>query len=91
MSVEWTIEVVQSALILALALGGPFMVIALGLGLTISILQAATQVNEMTLSFVPKIVGAGLCLWVGSGWMIEKWITFTHELISVTAIQGMMP
>jgi len=91
MTPEWVIEVVHTSLILALTLGGPFMIIALGLGLTISILQAATQVNEMTLSFVPKIVGAGLCLWVGSGWMIEKWVSFTTELISVTALQGVMP
>ncbi|QED28619.1 flagellar biosynthetic protein FliQ [Microvenator marinus] len=91
MSAEWIIQVIESSLILALTLGGPFMVIALGLGLTISILQAATQVNEMTLSFVPKIVGAGFCLWVGSGWMLEKWVSFTTELISVTALQGMAP
>lgn len=83
MSPEWVVEIVRNAMMLAVALGGPFMIVAMGLGLGISILQAATQVNEMTLAFVPKVIGAGACLWIGGGWMLERWLSFTREMITV--------
>ncbi len=83
MGSEWVIELTRQALWLTLLLGGPFMMVALMLGLSISVIQAATQINEMTLSFVPKLFGIGLCLWLASGWMVRQWTTFTTEIIEL--------
>lgn len=81
MTAEWVIELTREALWLTLLLGGPFLAVALILGLSISILQAATQINEMTLSFVPKLFGIGFCIWISAGWMIRQWTTFTTEVM----------
>ena len=91
MTPEWVIEIVRNSMLLAAALGGPFMIIAMGIGLVVSVLQAATQVNEMTLSFVPKIIGAGGCLWIGGGWMLERWLSFTYQMVAVMGPNAVAP
>jgi flagellar biosynthesis protein FliQ len=55
-----TAGLIRETLMVALELGGPLLAIAMAVGLVISILQAVTQINETTLSFVPKLIG--LCL-----------------------------
>lgn len=91
MSPEWVIEVVRNALLMAMVLGGPFLLVAMVLGLAISVLQAATQINEMTLSFVPKVVALGAVLWISGGWMLERWLNFTVEFVTVLGPAGIGP
>jgi flagellar biosynthesis protein FliQ len=65
-------------------LGAPILLTALFIGFGISLLQTLTQIQEVTLSFVPKIVGVGLAVLISGNWMMHELVTFTtsmYELI----------
>lgn len=67
-------------LYLVLLVSGPPLVVALGIGLVVGLLQAVTQVQEQTLSFVPKLVAVATVLVVGGGWMGGQLLRFTDRL-----------
>lgn len=71
----------QQALWVTMLIGGPLLLAGLVAGLLISILQAATQINEMTLSFIPKILAIALVLMVGGTWMLHELMDFTTRLL----------
>ena len=71
----------QSALEVMLMVSGPLLVVALVVGLLVSILQAATQINEMTLSFIPKILGIFATLLLLGPWMLSTLVDYTQRLI----------
>jgi flagellar biosynthetic protein FliQ len=75
-AVSLTVHTVMLGLKLAL----PFLGASLIVGLGVSILQAATQIQEMTLTFVPKIVVTLIVLVVAGPWMLDELTTYTHEL-----------
>ena len=60
----------QEALLLALKLAGPFLVVSILIGLVIAVFQAATQIHEQTLTFVPKVLAIALLLLASGSWMI---------------------
>ena len=62
-------------------LAGPLLGAALAVGLFIGILQAATQIQEMTLSFIPKLLALVVTLFIGGPWMIQVLVTFSERLI----------
>lgn len=64
----------------AAVIGGPVMLATLLVGLTVSIFQVATQIQEITLSYVPKIVTAGLMLVILGPWMVAKLTSFARDL-----------
>jgi flagellar biosynthesis protein FliQ len=68
----------RDALMLTLKLGGPPLAAAMVVGLVMSLLQAVTQINEATLTFVPKVVAMGLTLVVTGGFMMAALSDFTH-------------
>jgi len=70
MTEQSVIDVLFSAFTTALRLGAPLLLTSLGIGLFISVFQAATQIHEQTLTFVPKLVGIGILLIVLSPWML---------------------
>jgi flagellar biosynthesis protein FliQ len=72
----------QEALQVMLLVSGPLLIVALVLGLLISIVQAATQINEMTLSFIPKILGIFATLMLLGPWMISTLVDYTQRLIT---------
>ena len=72
----------QQALYLTIMVSAPALLVALGIGLIISIFQAATQINEMTLSFIPKLLGLVLVLVVLGPWMIGLMVDYIHRLYS---------
>ncbi|MBI3791867.1 MAG: flagellar biosynthesis protein FliQ [Gemmatimonadetes bacterium] len=74
------VDLARRAMLMALALGGPLLLVALVVGLLISILQAVTQVQEQTLAFVPKLVAVGLVFLIGLPWMLQLAVNFTSEL-----------
>ncbi|AEE44831.1 flagellar biosynthesis protein FliQ [Cellulomonas fimi] len=74
------LDVGVDALILAAKLSAPVLVTALVVGFVVSLLQSVTQIQEVTLSFVPKAVAAAVALVVCGHWMISELVTFTHEL-----------
>jgi len=81
MSPEFVIGFARQAIELTLLLSLPMLGIGLIVGVIISILQAATQIQEMTLTFVPKILAIFLALLFSFPWLMDKMITFTQELI----------
>ncbi|TMA43993.1 MAG: flagellar biosynthesis protein FliQ [Deltaproteobacteria bacterium] len=80
MTVETVIAVGRSALELTLALAGPVLLFGLVAGLGVSIFQALTQINEITLTFIPKIVATAAALVLFGPWMLARLITFTTTL-----------
>ena len=76
------ITLLENAIILTLLLSAPVLLVAMVVGLLISLFQAVTQIQEMTLTFVPKIVAMMLTLLFLSSWMITKLVDYTHELIT---------
>lgn len=79
---EFIIAIAKQALLLALIITAPPVMVALLVGLTISILQATTQIQEMTLTFVPKLVGVVSTLGIAGPWMLEKLIIFTNSALT---------
>ncbi|TMA66111.1 MAG: flagellar biosynthesis protein FliQ [Deltaproteobacteria bacterium] len=80
MTVETVITVGRSALELTIALAGPVLLFGLVAGLGVSIFQALTQINEITLTFIPKIVATAAALVLFGPWMLARLITFTTTL-----------
>ena len=74
------VDLARRAMMMALALGGPLLLVALVVGLLISVLQAVTQIQEQTLAFVPKLVAVGLVFLIGLPWMLQLAVNFTAEL-----------
>ena len=67
---------------LAFKIAMPLLLVGLVIGLLISVFQAVTQIQEQTLTFIPKIVGMGVVLVVAGPWMLSEIITYTQELYS---------
>nr|WP_297458390.1 flagellar biosynthesis protein FliQ [Ferrovum sp.] len=80
MTPESVMTLGQQALTLAVVVSAPVLLVALGIGLIISIFQAATQINEMTLSFIPKMLGLVLVLVILGPWMIGLMVDYIHRL-----------
>ena len=75
-------EVSRQAIWVMLKVGAPVMFVALLVGLVVSLLQALTQVQEMTLTFVPKIVAIFLTLLVATPFMLATLVEFTHDVFA---------
>jgi flagellar biosynthetic protein FliQ len=82
MSESAALTVLQQTLWLVAQLSLPILLTALVVGLAISILQAVTQVNEMTLSYVPKIAAIALVLIIAGPWMLQTLLDFTAQLFT---------
>ncbi|SMC26166.1 flagellar biosynthetic protein FliQ [Andreprevotia lacus DSM 23236] len=80
MTPETVITVIQRAMELLVLLAGPMLLAALVTGLIVSIFQAATQINEATLSFIPKLLVAFLVFLLAGPWMIETAMDYTIRL-----------
>ena len=72
--------IVKKALVTGLMVAGPILIISLVVGLIISIFQATTQIQEQTLTFVPKLIAIILILVLGGPWMLNKLVMLTTEL-----------
>ena len=72
--------VAQEALEVTMWVCAPILLTALALGLLIGMLQAATQIQEMTLSFIPKMIGMGAALLLAGPWMLAMLVEFTEGL-----------
>lgn len=70
----------RQAIEVALMLAGPMLLAALAIGLLVSIFQAATQINEATLSFIPKLVGMFLILILAGPWMLQILVDYIRQL-----------
>ena len=80
MSQALVIDLARNAVMLALMVGGPLMLVALVVGLIVSVFQAVTQIQEQTLSFVPKLIAVSIAFLVALPWMLEMMIRYTTDL-----------
>ena len=80
MSPESVLQLWRNALEMALILAGPVLLFGLVAGLAVSILQALTQIHEMTLTFIPKIGATILALALFGPWMLQKFLNYTIAL-----------
>ena len=82
MNTNAVMDIGQAALLCAAQLAAPVLLTALGAGLLISLLQSITQIQEVTLSFVPKAVAVALVLVVAGHWMITVIVSFTQDIFA---------
>ncbi len=80
MNQDVVINISMQALQLAFMVAMPLLLVALVVGLAVSVFQAVTQIQEQTLSFIPKIVAMGVTLVVGGPWMLNQVVTYTERL-----------
>jgi flagellar biosynthetic protein FliQ len=80
MTPEMVMTIGQRALEITILLSAPLLLAALIIGLLVGVFQAATQINEMTLSFIPKLVGMAGTLVVAGPWMLKTIVGYTREL-----------
>lgn len=83
MSEIMIIDLGRKTLMMVLILSGPMLILSLVVGLIVSIFQAATQINEMTLTFIPKLVAMGAALLIFLPWMLQLFKGFFTELLEM--------
>lgn len=76
------VDLGQQAVTAALVLGGPVLLTALAVGLVVGLLQAVTQVQEQTVSFVPKLVATVAVLSLMLPWLIDRMVQYSHDVIT---------
>ena len=81
MTPELVMTIGQDALITMLVLAMPMLLVALAIGLLVVVFQAATQINEATLSFIPKLAGMAVAIAVAGPWMLKVIVSYTQALI----------
>jgi len=80
MTETFVLSLAQNAITVALMLAGPILLVSLLVGSIISLIQAATQINEVTLTFIPKMIGIILVLLFLGSWMLQQLVSFTSGL-----------
>jgi flagellar biosynthetic protein FliQ len=86
---QTVVAIGQQSLEVMLMVAGPLLLVALAVGLVISILQAATQINEATLSFIPKLIAMMAVLLVAGPWMLSLLVDYVRRLYeSIPAVIG---
>jgi flagellar biosynthesis protein FliQ len=89
MSDVQVLEIFAGAMLLASKLAGPLLGVALVVGVAVSLFQTVTQIQEMTLSFVPKVVGLALVLLFSGNWMLRELVSFSQQLwASIPSLVG---
>lgn len=82
MSSEFVIRLAGEAVYTVLKASAPMLLLALGVGLIVSVFQAATQIQEQTLAFVPKIVVVLLSVLVFGPWILQTLVDYTYNLLN---------
>lgn len=82
MTAETVLDLAQQGVYYILIVSGPLLLLALGVGLIVSIFQAATQIQEQTLAFIPKIVAVFLGIVLFGPWMISHMVQYATEIFS---------
>ena len=77
------VEIAVQTMIICAKLCAPVLIMSLAVGLLVSLFQSVTQIQEVTLTFVPKLVGIGLVLMLSGHWMLGELIGFTNHLFDM--------
>jgi flagellar biosynthetic protein FliQ len=89
MTPETVMSLAHDAMYVGLKLSAPLLLVALVVGLVVSLFQAATQINESTLSFIPKLLAVVLMLVLAGPWMMETLLDYMRHVFTITpAISG---
>ena len=80
MDENWVMDMAKVTMQTTLLVGGPLLVVALVVGLVVSVLQALTQINEATLTFIPKILAIGGTLMLMGPWLLRVLVSYTTTL-----------
>jgi flagellar biosynthetic protein FliQ len=88
MTISEALDVSRYAMVLILQLSAPTLVIGMAIGLIISIVQAVTQIQEQTLSFVPKMVAMAIVAVVMASWSLTKILEFSREMFTFVKLPG---
>lgn len=76
------LQLAANAMMTGAKIGAPIMITAMVVGLVVSLFQSVTQIQEPTLTFVPKLVVVGLVIMVSGHWMLGEFISYTHSLFA---------
>jgi len=76
------VSIALQAMIVSAKLCAPILLTALAIGFAISLFQSVTQIQEVTLSFVPKMIGVGVAVLLSGNWMLGTMVTFTQQLFA---------
>lgn len=79
------LNIFQEAVLVALKLGAPLLIVSIVIGLVVAIFQAATQIHEQTLTFVPKVLAIALLLLLMGSWMMTLLGEFMEKLLHMMA------
>ena len=89
MDQDTVINLAQQAMSLAMKVAGPLLLVGLAIGLIVSVFQAVTQIQEQSLSFIPKIVGVAAVIVIGGPWMLSQLLGYTEDLFrSIPTLVG---
>jgi flagellar biosynthesis protein FliQ len=83
---EFVIELARQAVRIILLAASPMMIAGLVVGLMVSIFQAATQINEQTMTFAPKIVAVLVALLIAAPWILNTVVDFAHEIFGAMIV-----
>jgi flagellar biosynthetic protein FliQ len=82
-------QLAMQAITVTFKVAGPFLIAGLIVGLIVSIFQAATSIQEVTLSFIPKIVVTGAVIAIGGPWMLAQLLSYTQDIyLSIPSLVG---
>ena len=89
MNQDTVVHLAQQAMELAMKVCGPLMLVGLAIGLIVSVFQAVTQIQEQSLSFIPKIIGVAAVIVIAGPWMLGQLLGYTEELYrSIPSLVG---
>jgi flagellar biosynthetic protein FliQ len=79
---QQVLDIGTGALVVCAKIAGPFLIVVLAIGVVIGLLQSVTQLQEQTLTFVPKLIGSAVVIAVGGNWMLATLVSYGHQLIA---------
>ena len=80
-------EICRDAIMTGFKVAAPILIVSILVGLVISIIQAATSINEQTMTFVPKLVVIGLIMIIFGGWMLQQMVDFVERIFEFIATE----
>jgi flagellar biosynthetic protein FliQ len=89
MNQDTIVNLATQAMTLALKVAGPMLLVGLAIGLVVSLFQAVTQIQEQSLSFIPKIVGVAVLIVILGPWMLDQMVNYAQNLwMSIPQLVG---
>ncbi|SDD22696.1 flagellar biosynthesis protein FliQ [Paraburkholderia lycopersici] len=82
MTPEMVMTLAHEAMYVALLMAAPLLLVSLVVGLVVSLFQAATQINESTLSFIPKLIAIAVTLVIAGPWMLTTMLDYMHRMFT---------